>query len=109
MASKLPKSVKINYRNYEIHKSTNIDQINHGSYYGMLKNAEGIILISEVHPHEDANTLLHEMLHVVWRHYDLDKDIEEHYVTVLANGLSTVIRDNPKVFEAIKDMLHENG
>ena len=46
------------------------------------------------------NILLHETLHGVWLHWGMDEttnseNTEEAVVTSIANGLTTVIRDNP--------------
>ena len=106
--AKLPKKIKVMFRDYDICESTPVDQISHGAHYGMFMNAEGKILVGNVSPAENANTVLHEALHAIWRHMSMDKDIEEHYVTLIANGLATLIRDNPKLFPAIQEMLNGN-
>jgi len=42
------------------------------------------------------NTLIHEILHAIYREYDIsDEDDEETTVTRLANGLCQVSLDNP--------------
>jgi hypothetical protein len=53
-----------------------------------------------------AETLLHEISHVVWWVYNLkDEDDEERTVHTMATGLTQVFRDNPKVLEYIKESL----
>ena len=49
--------------------------------------------------HEEANTLLHELLHAVWFCYNLglDDDQEEKVVGTLANGLMELFARNPEV------------
>jgi hypothetical protein len=55
---------------------------------------------------ESADTLLHEVLHCLWRAFDLGlEDEEEHIVSVLATGLTTVMRDNPQLFPALQKIV----
>ena len=47
------------------------------------------------------NTLLHETLHGVWLHWGIEetgksKNAEEAIIASIANGLTTVIKDNPE-------------
>lgn len=43
-----------------------------------------------------TNTLMHEILHAIMRYNDinLEYEVEEHMVTVLATSLIQIIRDN---------------
>lgn len=49
-----------------------------------------------------VNTLIHEVLHALWREYNLPQDCEEHLVTCLANGLTQTFRDNPDFVKVLK-------
>lgn len=49
--------------------------------------------------HEEANTLLHELLHAIWWCYNLgdDDEQEEKIVKSLSNGLMELFARNPDV------------
>jgi hypothetical protein len=54
--------------------------------------------------HQKANILLHEIFHAAWEEAALlEDDGEERIVTVLANAMTQVIRDNPEVFDWIAE------
>ena len=49
-----------------------------------------------------ANTLLHEILHVLWDLHSIShKDGEERIIESMSNGLAAVFRDNPKLTQWI--------
>lgn len=50
------------------------------------------------------NTLIHEVLHALFREYNLPPDHEEHIVTCLANGLTQTLRDNPEFVKVLKKL-----
>lgn len=53
-----------------------------------------------------ASTLLHEIFHVVFTIWNIrDEDAEEQTVSSMADGLSTIWRDNPEVFAWIAEQL----
>lgn len=55
-------------------------------------------------PQQQANTLLHEIGHAIWHEGNIESDdIEEHVVTVTANLMCQVIRDNPDVIDWIAE------
>ncbi len=56
-----------------------------------------------------ANTLIHEMLHAIiyqWN-MELDEKVEELVVNGLANGLTTIFVDNPKLMGYLKNKILE--
>lgn len=53
---------------------------------------------------EQANTLLHELHHAIWDEAGIKADdTEERIITLTANVLTQVIRDNPEVFDWIAE------
>lgn len=56
-----------------------------------------IYIADEQTPVEEADTVLHELLHAIARvgNLGLSMDLEERAVTVLASGLIGVFQDNP--------------
>ena len=56
-----------------------------------------------------ANTLIHELLHAIvyqWN-MELEEKDEEKLVNGLANGLTTIFVDNPKLMDFLKDKIKE--
>jgi len=47
--------------------------------------------------------LMHEILHGVMFHYNLTPEDEEVIVTTMARGIFQVIKDNPKIFQEVKN------
>ena len=64
---------------------------------GYVKNRTGVIGVDRTDPpDEQADTLVHEILHVIWNQASLpDAAPEEAAVTHLAHGICQVLRDNP--------------
>jgi hypothetical protein len=95
-----PKKVKVGYRTYLI-KPADLG----GDRYGQCDNVKAVIRYDpEMHSGdlEVLNTVVHELLHSCWSVGALeDTDPEEKTVTVLANQLSGLLRDNPALLEWI--------
>lgn len=102
---KLPEKMRIGYRNYIVRnwEKQEADARNlrgtHWSHAGWIKIDESLC------PEEKANTFIHEILHAIWLQCDLDDDLEEHVVTVLANQLTQVFQDNPEVTKYLRSAL----
>jgi len=88
----IPDKIKIGYREYKLEEwkqtvaSANEAQ---GQFY--------------------ANTLIHECLHAIiyqWN-MDLEEKVEESVVNGLANGLTTIFVDNPKLMDYFKEKIKE--
>ena len=64
---------------------------------GIFYGETGEILIDQTIPAaEQAETLIHELLHAIWCSRHMKSRLgEEAAVSQLASGLATVIRDNP--------------
>ena len=76
---------------------------------GMCDNSNLVIhVLDGQHPVEEANTLIHELLHAIWFIMSIDHDglDAEGRVLRLASGLVGVFLDNPELLayiQSIKD------
>lgn len=100
--TKIPKKIKVGPFEYAV-ELLHGGQANAENVFGKANhNQRKIILADDNSEQQQKNTLLHEVIHAVWRVWGMDfqheKDTEEQVVTVLANGLHTVMLDNPKLF-----------
>ena len=70
-----------------------------GNNFGECCQAHGTIeVISGLDSYMDRTTLLHEIMHAILRQQGKYYcKAEEEYVTALANGVITVLDDNPKL------------
>jgi hypothetical protein len=81
-------------------KIVNIDRTDDWGYYDPIKLEIGVQ--NNADRNVRAETLVHEILHVIWDVYGVKKgDGEERTVTALAIGISASIRDNPKFWQSI--------
>ena len=99
------KKLKIGGQVYKVIRDDK--QCEERGYLGICFKDHSKIFYTEDYPKETvADTLIHEMLHAIWRNY-LDEGAveEEKAVTMLAHGLIQVMRDNPKFFDEIRSMI----
>ena len=70
-----------------------------GNNFGECWHEQGTIkVISGLDSYMDRTTLLHEIMHAILRQQGRYYcKAEEEYVTALANGVITVLDDNPKL------------
>ena len=70
-----------------------------GNNFGLCCQEQGTIeVISGLDSYMDRTTLLHEIMHAILRQQGRYYcKAEEEYVTALANGVITVLDDNPKL------------
>ena len=116
----LPKTVRVGYKDYDIVVLSGVETMQQG-VFGDHNNAKGEIRICPgLNAQEVANTLLHEILHAVWICFNIGCPLvgskenqsisEERVVSGTANGLLSVIRDNPELFEFLAGCSkHENN
>lgn len=93
---KRPSKVRIFGRNFAI-KYLNEEDM--PEYFGLCHTMRQLIQIREGQtPIEEADTVLHEVLHGIARHAGLgmDEEMEEQAVGCLATGLIGVLQDNPE-------------
>jgi Zn-dependent peptidase ImmA (M78 family) len=72
-----------------------------------LKDRQRIVYSSTTPKRELADTLMHEILHGICHNYlpDVDRADEEEVVTMIAHGLTQVMRDNPILFKELHKLL----
>ena len=105
----IPESIKIGYRQYNLEawKQT-VATANEAS--GQLFITAGVLGYNkEEKGVSHANTIIHEIMHGIiyqWN-MDLDEKVEELVVNGLANGLTTIFVDNPKLMDYLKDKIKE--
>lgn len=63
---------------------------------------------------EIADTIIHELLHFICHHFaakpaSTTPEEEERTVTVFATGISTLMRQNPTLFQAFQEMFDASG
>ena len=106
----LPKSVKVGAWTYRIEEWPTRRAAADGKY-GETDHAGSQILIDTGYGRQRATTtLLHELLHCVWRVWcSTDEDSHERTVTIFEEGLAAVWRDNPDVMAWIHRGLTAEG
>lgn len=101
-----PSVVKIGYQDFTLlFEELNIDN---ASQYGITHTVHSNIRVTNMgNAIEKVNTLIHELLHAVFhtQGIKLEGDAEERIVNSTANGLTALIRDNPKLVHYILDQL----
>jgi len=103
----MAKEIKIGYRNYKI---KNLDSIvsKCNEINGQFLATDGVIaLSSDEDSISHANTLIHEIFHAIVYQWgiELDDKEEEKICNTLANGLTTVLVDNPWLLAYIQKNL----
>jgi len=105
MGFELPSSIKIISCIFEVKKMPEYEK-RKSDFLGLCRTNEVEILIDDRwKPQVQANTLLHEILHAISSQMGklgLDDETEEKVVQVMANGICSVMRDNPKLFSLIQ-------
>ena len=105
----IPEKIKIGYRDYKLEEwKQTVASANEAQ--GQFFAKEGIIgYTAEETGVSHANTLLHECMHAIiyqWN-MELDEKTEESVVNGLTNGLTTVLVDNPKLVDYLKEKIKE--
>jgi len=103
----MAREVKIGYQNYTI---KNLDSIvsKCNEINGQFLASDRIIALSSTEDNiSHANTLIHEVLHAIIYQWgiDLDDKEEEKICNTIANGLTTVLVDNPWLLPYIQKNL----
>ena len=105
----IPDKIKIGYREYKLEEwKQTIASANEAQ--GQFFAKEGIIgYTAEEKGVSHANTLIHECLHAIIYQWsmELDDKVEELVVNGLANGLTTILVDNPKLIDYLKEKIKE--
>lgn len=93
---KIPKKVKVGGITYKV---KNVGIISCGTNCcGSCDLDNSVIELLKKHKKQaKEQTFLHELLHAMFYHCNLEQD--EHLIEVLAQALYMVIKDNPEVFK----------
>jgi len=105
----IPEKIKVGYRNYKLEEwKQTVASANEAQ--GQFFAKEGVIgYTADEKGVSHANTLIHEIMHAIiyqWN-MELEEKVEELVVNGLANGLTTVLVDNPKLLDYLKDKIKE--
>lgn len=102
---KLPSEITVGHQIYTI-KPTDEAWLRDSNKYGHCDSMELVIAVVNkgLSDTQIINTLVHEILHALWREYNLPDEYEEHIVTCVANGLCQVLRDNPEVVQLLRKL-----
>ena len=105
----IPEKIKVGYRNYKLEEwKQTVASANEAQ--GQFFSKEGVIgYTADEKGVSHANTLIHEILHAIvyqWK-MELDEKTEEQIVNGITNGLTTVLVDNPKLIDYLKEKIKE--
>lgn len=101
MKTKLPKEIKITHTTYRVEAGEIADR-------GCIHYRRKLIIVSpDSEGTDEVDTLIHEILHGICNHYNIQTDNEEHIVTALADGLTNVFKTNPDLLRYLKEKLSE--
>ena len=105
----IPDKIKIGYREYKLEEwKQTVASANEAQ--GQFFSKEGVIgYVTTEKGVSHANTILHEIMHAIiyqWN-IELDEKVEELVVNGLSNGLTTVLVDNPKLMDYLKEKIKE--
>lgn len=93
----LPDSIRVGPFDFNIVKA---DSIEDDTAWGTFHGCTLTIARHQLTKAHAADTLMHELLHIIWDIYALgDGEKEERAVHAISIGLTQVYRDNPWVFE----------
>lgn len=95
-------TIKIGARRYSLRAMPAEDR---SEIHGKISMDRGLIMLDPAIPADNqAETLLHEILHGVWYAYNLEDGLkEEAVVTALGTGLMAIFVDNPDLMKVLMD------
>jgi hypothetical protein len=105
----LPASVRILHRDYKIVPFDHAEMVSdRDGSMGQYKKLKGEISYMRMESgSEMVDSILHEILHGLFSHFDVDAANEEHIVATLGTGLTSVMRDNPALFKEMMVMVNK--
>lgn len=106
----IPSKIKIGYQTYKL-EGVDRGMAEQLGICGQIDyNKEHILFNQELKPLELFNTILHECLHGIFQYHGTNfknSKHEEDIVNTVANGLTTLLVDNPKFIAYLKHALKE--
>lgn len=110
---KLPKTVKVGSQTYKIiERLQNVDATLGGAYAYTLVDENLIVMRQDLHIERKRSILIHELLHAliftfsrsdrVERNDNYD-DWEHHFITMIQEPLTMLLRDNPDLVDFLLD------
>lgn len=104
----LPDSIKIMHKRFKLRERTGKETITDGRL-AEINFLEAEISYLALEGSEVVDSLIHEIIHGIFKMTNLrngmDAEDEEHIVTVLATGLTTVMVDNPTLFHSLQELI----
>jgi Zn-dependent peptidase ImmA (M78 family) len=102
---KIPSTVRIGYLTCQVREMPSIEAKRRAICGYFDEDSGDIEIASNLSDQMKADALLHEMLHAICllAGTELDGQREERFVRVIASGLLAAMRDNPKVFDALRE------
>lgn len=84
------------------------------NYLGLTHHDKCLIEVKGTQiPLEEADTLVHEVLHMLWHHMgltaDIDDDVEERIVRAMATALTSAFAENPEILNYLKVSLKKES
>ena len=104
---KLPKQIRVGYRNIKIEAMTGL-QADAEECHGRFNDEQGIVKVrQEDRPDAfQANTLMHELFHAIWKEQGLDDTAKEETVCDrFATGVLQLFRDNPNLYPTLMEAI----
>ena len=103
----IPDKIKVGYKEYKLEEwKQTVASANEAQ--GQFFSKEGVIgYVTTEQGVSHANTIMHEIMHAIIYQWNIelgDKE-EEHLVSALSNGLTTVFVDNPKLMDYLKEKI----
>ena len=103
---KFPKSIKVGAAVYQVVIDPELDHELAGKHhYGEINyTLRRIALSTKFMDVEKRDTLMHEIIHSIGKHMDIDwGEHDEQYVKQLTNGLMMVFNDNPELLKLLAE------
>lgn len=103
--SRIPKKIKVGFQDYDVRLVKGLKDRTGDPVFGFhdFNNSEFSFNADVENEDQLVNTVMHEVMHAIWKYMELPTENEEDHVTRLTNGLHTVLKDNPKLLDLFKN------
>jgi hypothetical protein len=97
----LPRQLILGHRKIKIHRWTSKTASRRNAYGEFMADQDKICIDRNLKPKVMANTLLHEIMHLIAQHYhwELPARDEERVCETTGNAMSDLFTQNPKLVE----------